>query len=250
MKEVIMKILTVYANPNPKSFCHAVLEEFSRGLEDAGHENDVVDLYAIGFDPVLRLRDGPLWINESLPREILEGMNLKAQALGYARNGLERFAIKMALRNKSLDDILKMAWKRRPKDIVQQQQRVAAAQGLAFVAPVWFVGFPAILKGWVERVFTPGFAFGLSPEGWQGSLKGRIPLLKQEKVQIISTTLFDEAAYRSGLGDALKRLIDDFAFRYPGIREVEHTYFYAVNGVSADTRKEYLRQAYSLGKEF
>ena len=52
-----MKILTVYAHQNPKSFCHAVLEKFSAGLKDAGHANDVVDLYAINFDPVLRAKD-------------------------------------------------------------------------------------------------------------------------------------------------------------------------------------------------
>ena len=41
--------------------------------------------------------------------------------------------------------------------------------------------FPAILKGWIERVFTLDFAFGLSPEAWRGDLDGRIPLLKHEK---------------------------------------------------------------------
>ena len=30
---------------------------------------------------------------------------------------------------------------------------------LAFIAPMYFVGFPAMMKGWVERVFTLGFAF-------------------------------------------------------------------------------------------
>ena len=32
-----MKVLTVYAHPNPKSFCHAILQQFAKGLEDAGH---------------------------------------------------------------------------------------------------------------------------------------------------------------------------------------------------------------------
>lgn len=32
-----MKVLTVDAHPDPKSFCHAVLEEFTAGLCDAGH---------------------------------------------------------------------------------------------------------------------------------------------------------------------------------------------------------------------
>ncbi len=42
-----MRVLTVYAHPNPKSFCLAILEQFTKGLEDAGHVSEVVDLYAI-----------------------------------------------------------------------------------------------------------------------------------------------------------------------------------------------------------
>ena len=32
-----MRVLTVYAHPSPKSFCHAILQQFTIGLEDAGH---------------------------------------------------------------------------------------------------------------------------------------------------------------------------------------------------------------------
>ena len=51
-----MKVLTVFAHPASRSFCHAVLERFDAGLREAGHTNDIVDLYAIGFDPILRDR--------------------------------------------------------------------------------------------------------------------------------------------------------------------------------------------------
>ncbi len=246
-----MKVLTVYANPNPKSFCHAILEQFTRGLSDAGHDSEVVDLYRIKFDPVLKTRDAPNWVNESLPMEALEGMDLKKQAIESATNPVQRLASRVMLRNKSTSDVLKMAWKLRPRDVVEQQTKVAAAQGLAFISPLWFVGFPAILKGWIERVYTPGFAFGLKMEGWNGSLKGRIPLLKHEKVLIMSTTLFDQESYeKGGFRDAMTRLIDDFAFRYPGVKKVEHTYYYAVHGASTETRKSYLQNAYSLGRQF
>src|SRR3990172_2875675 len=156
-----MKVLTVYANPNPRSFCHAILEQFSQGLENAGHTNEVVDLYAMKFDPVLKLRD---------------------------------------------------------------------------------------YTNWIERVFTYGFAYSLTSEGWQGEIKGRVPLFKHEKALIISTTLFNEKAYQSGLSQAMKRLIDDFGFRYPGIKNVNHVYFYSVGEVDAATRQNYLQQAYRLGK--
>ena len=56
-----MRVLTVYAHPDPASFNHAVLEAFTRGLVEAGHQREVVDLYAIGFDPVSRRREQPSW---------------------------------------------------------------------------------------------------------------------------------------------------------------------------------------------
>lgn len=192
-----MRVLTIYAHHDPRSFCHAVLERFTEGLRDAGHAGEVVDLYAIGFDPALRDHDRPNWIDESVPDDVLE-----------------------------------------------------QADALAFIAPVYFVGLPAILKGWIERVFTLGFAFGLTPDGWRGDIGGRVPLLKHEKALIIQTTIFDERAYRAGLKDAMTALIDEYALRYPGIQRVEHEYFYAVHGADDAIRRRYLERAYSLGREF
>jgi NAD(P)H dehydrogenase (quinone) len=81
------------------------------------------------------------------------------------------------------------------------------------------------------------------------NLEGRIPLLKNEKTLNINTTIFDEESYKAGLGEAMKMLMDDFAFRYPGIKKVEHVYFYAVHGADDNTRQSYLERAYLLGKE-
>ena len=78
-----MNILTVYAHPNPKSFCHAILQQFTKGLEDAGHTSEVVDLYAIRFDPVFRMRDFASYVHESIPVELLEQMDLKQEVLDY-----------------------------------------------------------------------------------------------------------------------------------------------------------------------
>lgn len=239
-----MKVLTVYANPNPRSFCHAILEQFSQGLREAGHINEVVDLYAIKFDPVLKLRDYTNWISETTPLETLKEM------VHSSSNRIEWFLAERWLRNRDASDVAKLVRKFRPKDVLEQQRKIAQAQALAIIAPVWFVGFPAILKGWIERVFTYGFAFHLTPEGWQGEIGGRVPLFKHEKALIISTTLFNEKAYQAGLGQAMKRLIDDFGFRYPGIKNVEHVYFYSVGEVDTATRQNYLQQAYRLGKEF
>lgn len=72
-----MRVLTVYAHPNPRSFCRAVLEQFTAGLHDGGHTSEVVDLYAIKFDPVFRNRDMAIYLHENIPPDILQAMNLK-----------------------------------------------------------------------------------------------------------------------------------------------------------------------------
>jgi NAD(P)H dehydrogenase (quinone) len=245
-----MKVLTVYAHHNPKSFCHAVLERFSSGLADAGHSNEIVDLYSIHFDPVFRARDMPNWIDESIPSDLIDRVHLKQSVLDSAGGPLSRFLVKRALRDKDDMGIIRMLREHGPEDVAAQQEKVARAEALAFISPLYFVGFPAILKGWIERVFTLGFAFGLKPEAWRGDIGGRVPLLTHRKALIINTTIFNEDAYRSQLGAAMKTLIDDFAFTYPGIQKVEHVYFYAVHGADDETRKSYLDRAYSLGKGF
>jgi len=240
-----MKVLIVYANPSPKSFCHAILEQLTTGLEDAGHTYDIVDLYALNFDPVLKARDFPNWIDENIPLDTLKKMILE-----NCGGSFQRFIMERWLRNKDSSYLSKWIRNLRPKDIVEQLKKVAEAQALAIISPVWFVGFPAILKGWIERVFTYGFAYSLTSEGWQGDIKGRVPLFKHEKALLISTTLFNEESYQTGLGEAMQRLIDDFGFRYPGIKQIEHVFFYSVAAVGDEVRRGYLQAAYRLGREF
>ena len=246
-----MKVLTVYAHPSPTSFCHAILDRFDAGLRDGGHVNDVVDLYAIKFDPVLRLRDNPNWMDPDAPDDIIERMHVRERMLAEARGPLMRFFVKRLLGARDTRAIMRLLRERyRPKDVLEQQAKVASAQALAFIAPVYFVGLPAMLKGWIERVFTLGFAFAITPEAWRGDIRGRVPLLEHEKALIIQTTVFDKRSYEAGLADAMKVLIDEFGFRYPGIKKVEHAYFHAVHGADDATRRGYLDEAYRLGREF
>jgi NAD(P)H dehydrogenase (quinone) len=246
-----MKVLTIYAHHDPHSFCHALLERFDAGLRDAGHAHEIVDLHAIGFDPVLGARDGPNWIDDSVPDDVLAHMRLPRSLLERARGPLQRLLVRRWVG--ALDaraTVRKLHAQGGPPDVAEQQAKVAAADALAFVSPLYFVGFPAILKGWIERVFTLGFAFGLTPEGWRGDIGGRLPLLHHRKALVMNTTIFDERSYRAGLGDAMTRLIDEFSLQFPGIREVRHEYFYAVHGANAATREAYLGRAHALGRHF
>ncbi|MFH1018492.1 MAG: NAD(P)H-dependent oxidoreductase, partial [Pseudomonadota bacterium] len=107
-----MNHLIIYSHPNPKSFNHAILEEFSGALRDAGHEVRVRDLYAIGFKPVLQGSD------------------------------------------------LEQAGKRPPaEDICAEQAHISWADVITFIFPLWWAGMPAIAKGYLDRVFSEGFAY-------------------------------------------------------------------------------------------
>jgi NAD(P)H dehydrogenase (quinone) len=244
-----MRVLTVYAHPDPRSFCHAVLQQFTKGLEDAGHTSEVVDLYAIGFDPVLTTRDLPNWLPDENAPDVAETFVKERMFPGDAPL-LQRIMAWSMFRNKSPLEVITLLRERGPKDVREQQEKVARAQALAFISPVWFVGFPAILKGWIERVFHVGFAFSLTSAGWHGDIGGRIGLLRHEKALIINTTIFNREAYEAGLRDAMKKLIDEFSLHYPGIRTVQHEYFYAVTMADEKTLKGYLERAYMLGKDF
>lgn len=245
-----MKVLTICAHPNPKSFCHAILEHFTKGLLEAGHISEVVDLYAIRFNPVYRMKDFAYFTDDSVPLDVLESMNLKERVLALSGGPIRRFLAKRWLREKSVSDIAKIIGKHKPKDVLEQQEKVARAEGLAFIAPIYWMGFPAILKGWIERVFNYGFAYSLTPEGWKGDLRGRVPLLTHKKTLIISTTFFNEADYKQGFADAIRKTTDEWSFEYPGVQNVEHAYFYATRAVSNETRQEYLRRAFCLGRDF
>jgi NAD(P)H dehydrogenase (quinone) len=246
-----MRVLTIYAHHNPRSFCHALLTRFGEGLADAGHTHEVVDLHAIGFNPVLTERDAPDWIDDSVPDDVLGHMHVKDSMLEASGNPLRRLILKQWMSGKADRDIVRAIHAGgAPRDVQIQQEKVAAADALAFVSPLYFVGFPAILKGWIERVFTLGFAFALKPEAWRGDIRGRMPLLKQKKALVMTTTIFDERSYEAELGPAMKTLIDDFALRYPGIQNVEHVYFYAVHGADEETRRRYLERAHALGRDF
>ena len=130
-----MRVLTVYAHPNPKSFCHAILQQFTMGLEDAGHVSEVVDLYAIHFDPVFRMEDFASYVHESMPPEILEEMNLKRYVLDAAGGPIQRFIAERWLRDKDDKAVARFIHAHRPKDVVAQWEKLEKAQGLAFIAP-------------------------------------------------------------------------------------------------------------------
>ena len=86
-----MNILIVYAHPNPKSFNHAILENFMRGLEDGGHTSEVVDLYASKFNPCVIPEDFAQFTGGQMPQDVLDQQEkvTAAEALVFIHQSTE-----------------------------------------------------------------------------------------------------------------------------------------------------------------
>ena len=197
---------------------------------------------------MFRTRDFASYIHESIPPDMLEQMDLMKSIMEFAGGPVQRFVARRWLGKKSPLELVKIIRSQMPKDIIDQQKRLTRAQGLAFIAPNYWMSFPAMLKGWFERVFAPGFAYSLTPEGWRGDSAGRVPLLRHEKALVINTTHFKEETYQGEFGKAMTRIIDDWGLRYPGIKKVEHVYFYGADVSSPEIEARLARTGLPAGK--
>jgi len=68
-----MKVLIIYAHPNPMSFTKAILDNFVRGIREAGHRYEIVDLYKTKFNPVFQDMDSAFFVDEDMARDGWKG---------------------------------------------------------------------------------------------------------------------------------------------------------------------------------
>jgi NAD(P)H dehydrogenase (quinone) len=146
-----MKVLMVYAHPNSHSLNATLKDHAVEVLEREGHEVRVSDLYAMNWKAVADGDDFP----ERERSAPLEYMHASGEAY---ENGTQA------------------------KDIAAEQEKLQWADAIVFQFPLWWFGFPAILKGWVDRVFAFKFAYGYKNAGntyryGEGALAGKRALL-------------------------------------------------------------------------
>ncbi|MEW5763937.1 MAG: NAD(P)H-dependent oxidoreductase [Acidobacteriota bacterium] len=131
-----------------------------------------------------------------------------------------------------------------PEDILREQEVVLWAEGLVFVYPIWWFSPPAILKGWIDRVFLNGFAFEIGPDGARG-------LLKHRKALVVTTTGAPEASYEAGKAkEVILRPMTDGTLRFCGIPDVAAKVFFGVPSATENQRKAMLVEAGALGRNF
>ncbi|WP_114854367.1 NAD(P)H-dependent oxidoreductase [Brachybacterium sp. YJGR34] len=122
------------AHPEPSSLNGCLRRDAIAHLRRIGHTVLESDLYAMEWDPVVRARDG-----------------------GQDPGDEQRpFRVSTDTRDAYISG-------NQPAEIVAEQAKLQAADAIVVQFPLWWYGMPAILKGWFDRVFVSGFAFGTDP---------------------------------------------------------------------------------------
>jgi NAD(P)H dehydrogenase (quinone) len=90
------------------------------------------------------------FVDETLPKDIFHQMDMRGMIIELAGNPIKRFIAKMYIKNKTDSDLIKLINSQKPKDVLLQQKKVADADVLVFITQVFWMHFPALVKGWME----------------------------------------------------------------------------------------------------
>ena len=105
-----------------------------------------------------------------------------------------------------------------PADVAAEHARLDRADTLVLVYPLYWWSFLALLKGWIDRVFTQGWAYR---DGADGKVEKRLQRLRVHLVGIGGAGA--EMIERRGYGQAMKTQIDMGIFDYCGARVLSST---------------------------
>jgi putative NADPH-quinone reductase len=126
---------------------------------------------------------------------------------------------------------------RSPSDAVAPYvRRLRAAEGLVLCFPVWNYGYPAILKGFFDRVFLPGVSFRL--------IEGKAQPILHNIGKVAAVTSYGGSRLRAFLvGDPPRKLVRRVlkATVRPGAR-VDYLAHYSMNLSTARSRKRFMER--------
>lgn len=201
-----MKVFIVHAHPEPNSFCTAMKSAAVEEFERLGHEVQVSDLYAMGFQPVASAADFSARANPDYCVYALE-----------QRHGVSSGTLSADIRA----ELDKLLW----------------CDLLVFVFPVFWFSTPAMLKGWIDRVFVSGQVYGGKRIYDRGGLVGRRALVGltlggQEH-------MFGENGIHGPLEDMIKHLLQG-TLAYAGLEVLPPFVGWHVPYISDEARRQML----------
>ncbi|MBR8832607.1 MAG: NAD(P)H-dependent oxidoreductase [Stigonema ocellatum SAG 48.90 = DSM 106950] len=165
-----MKVFIVHSHPEPESFNGALTRYAKEVLEAAGHEVKISDLYQMNFNPVTGWHNFTKPKNPNYFKQLLEEIHA-SEVNGFA------------------------------PDILTEIEKLEWCDVLIFQFPISWFSLPAILKGWVERVFVHGRIYGNGKFYDQGLFQGK-------KAMLSLTTGSPENAYtENGVGGNIHTIL-------------------------------------------
>lgn len=207
-----MNVFLVYAHPEPTSLNGALKTLAVETLSGLGHTVRVSDLYAMRWKAVADGDDFPV-------RDDPGRLIYRTESKRAFRDGTQA------------------------PDVAAEQEKLLWADAVILQFPLWWFSAPAILKGWFERVFASGFAYGVGEHGgerWgdrygEGNLLGRRTL--------VSVTIGGRAPHYAprGVNGALEDVLFPLqhgTLFYPGMAVLEPFTIFQADRLSAEAYAE------------
>ncbi len=202
-----MNVLIILAHPEPHSFNAHLSDQAGQLFSAQGHRVDYIDLYQEDFDP--RERAGHY----------------------LARQDEHRFDAMLEQRQH---------WnvKRLPPDIQRYIDLLLQADRLILQFPFWWFGAPAILKGWMDRVFVYGGLYDSRHRHENGVMQGKQALLT------VTAGAPEQACGHNGRDGDMRLMLWPVmhALHYIGFSVLEPYLIYGVRGGLAAAQDEAQRQ--------
>ena len=129
-------------------------------------------------------------------------------------------------------------------DLLVSLEKIKKADHLVWIHPVWWGGLPAIMKGFIDRLFLPGIAYQYRENSvWWDKL------LTEKTARIITT--LDQPAwyYRIFYGNPSVNQLKKSTLEFCGIKPVKVTYIGIIKTSTEKQRAQWIAKAYQLGKK-
>lgn len=151
------------------------------------------------------------------------------------------------LRKLSFNPVLQFGYRQRTElepDLLNAQEAIKKADHLVFVFPTWWGVYPALLKGFFDRVFLPGFSFKYRENSilWDKLLKGKTARLI---VTMDSPVWYNRFMYKNAGINAVKKA----TLKFCGVKPVRVTSFGNVRKASKNKIENWLHKIEGLGKK-
>jgi putative NADPH-quinone reductase len=128
-------------------------------------------------------------------------------------------------------------------DLLTAWEKIKWADHLVWVHPVWWGGLPAITKGFIDRVFLPGFAFQYRENSvwWDKLLKGKT-------AHIITTLDTPSWYYRFVYGRPSVNQLKKTVLEFCGMKPVKVTYVHPIRNSKIEFRNKWVAKIETVGQ--